>query len=225
MRSDREPEILELTEGSRHSDHLIGETVVEVVCFTLRVSLGEAMAIHEDSQSMMIEAAQEHLSVSEWCISNYKADGGIYGHSAAVLLFCVVDAIGHCLRPGNEPFRILSADPFSLKLGIEEIKQIENWYRNPLVHNAIIAPKVWLTPDDTGDPIEVGSNVTIRVKPLYAVVRKAWDKLDKTRLDPLKRIDPRQFKGVPVGSPSISPHMNATASGTIVIPPPTSGKP
>jgi hypothetical protein len=183
------------------------------------------MAIHADSQSMMIEAVQEHLSVAEWCISNYKADGGIYGYSAALLLFCVVDAIGHCLRPGNEPFRVLSADPFNLKLGIEEIKKIENWYRNPLVHNAIIAPKVWLTLDDTGDPIDVGSNVTIRVKPLYAVVRKAWDKLDKTRLDPLKRIHPRQFKEVPVGSPSISQQVKATASGTIVLLPPTSGKP
>jgi hypothetical protein len=179
------------------------------------------MAYHPDSRSMMIEAIEEHLFVAEWCISNHKADGGIYGYSAATLLLCVVEAIGRCLRPGNEPFHILSDDPFNLKLSVEEIKQIETWYRNLLMHNAIMAPGVWMTSEDTGNPIETGAPVNIRVKPLFALVRRAWEQLDKKMLDPAKRIDPRKFKGIPMGSPSASQVVSATASGTIQIPSPT----
>ena len=171
----------------------------------------------------MIEAVEEYLSVAEWCISNNKADGGIYGYPAATLLFCVVNAIGSCLRRDNEPFRVLSGEPFNLKLNDKEIKQIENWYRNLLVHNAIIAPEVRMTPEDTGCPIEMGPVMTIRVKPLFALVRRSWDQLDKKKLEPAKRIDPHKFKGIPIGSPFASQVVNAAVSASIVTPHPTGG--
>ena len=172
---------------------------------------------------MMIEAVEEHLCVAEWCISNHKADGGIYGYSAATLLFCVVEAIGRCLRRDREPFQILSVNPFNLKLSITEIGQIKTWYRNLLMHNAIIAPGVCMTSEDTGNPIEMGKPVTIRVKPLFALVRRSWDQLDKKKLEPAKRTDPHKFKGIPIGSPFASQVVNAAVSASIVTPHPTGG--
>ena len=42
---------------------------------------------------MSIEAIDEYLAIAEHCVSMHKANGGIYGYPAVLLLFCVIDAL------------------------------------------------------------------------------------------------------------------------------------
>jgi hypothetical protein len=143
------------------------------------------MAIHPDASSLTAEAVEEYLDIAKLCITTKKQDGGIYGYPATLLLFCVIEALGNSLIADNEPFRVLKRAPFNCPLNDRQVKQLEQWYRNPLAHNGMIAPGVCLSPEDGGTPFTFNSNepVLIRVKSLYNLVHGAWEQADKVKLN------------------------------------------
>jgi hypothetical protein len=53
------------------------------------------MAGHPDLRSMSQEAIPEYLAIAHYCITERKPEGGAYGYPAALLLFCVVDAMSN----------------------------------------------------------------------------------------------------------------------------------
>lgn len=181
------------------------------------------MSLHSNVNSLTIEAVQEYLDVAEHCVRNKKGDGGIYGYPATLLLFCVINAIGESTIEGNEPFRVLKAEPFNLSLSDTQVKQLEQWYRNLLTHNAMIAPGAILSPEECGDPFVFASNepVMIRVKPLYNSVHTAWDRLDKTKMNCDWRPQKRHAIKNPVDLSLVTQAVAATASGSMTIPNPS----
>lgn len=91
------------------------------------------MALHPNAASMTIEAAEEYLLTAKICLDYEKEDGGCLGYPATLLLCCVVEIMGEYLIGGKEPFRVLNAPCFGLKLNeATQIKKLEKWYRNPL---------------------------------------------------------------------------------------------
>jgi hypothetical protein len=127
------------------------------------------------------------------CIDTQKPNGGILGYSAALLLLCATDAIGHAVLPpdNKENIRldVLAEPPFGLALKRDQIKNLKEWYRNWLAHSGLIAPSMGLTPDAEGEPFDFdpinGALRFIRVPVFYAVVRDAWERLDKTTFNPV----------------------------------------
>jgi hypothetical protein len=178
------------------------------------------VAIHPSVSSLTVEAIEEYLDVAKYCVDNKKPDGGIYGYPAVLLLFCIVNAIGRSLNHGKAPFRILKTEPFSCRLSDPQIKQLEEWYRNPLVHNGMIAPGACLSPEESGDAFTItsGEPVLIRVKPLYDLVRAAWDHLDKSKMNSRWRAQKKHYVVSPVDLSGTSQSVSATASGSISIP-------
>src|SRR5687768_4802798 len=131
------------------------------------------MALHPNAASMTIEAIEEYLLAAKICLGHQKEDGGGLGYPSTLLLFCVVEALGTYLIKEKEPFRVLNTPCFGLTLEVEQIKQLEKWYRNPLAHNAMIVPGVCLTLESTGEPFAFsasGEPTAIRLKPFYTLV-------------------------------------------------------
>ncbi len=141
------------------------------------------MAIHEDLQSLNVEAIEEYLAVAEYCVTTTKANGGIYGLPALLLLFCVVDAL--TVNSGGKEHtleQITSVIPMRDK----QLKSLREWYRNLLAHQAVIAPGTMLSTVD-GPPIEFNSSgepTYIRVIPFYYAVRDLWESFDRSTLNP-----------------------------------------
>ncbi len=52
-----------------------------------------------DFKDQWITAVEQHLITAKWCIDTANHGGGILGYSAALLLLCTTDAIGHGLLP------------------------------------------------------------------------------------------------------------------------------
>jgi hypothetical protein len=178
------------------------------------------MAIHSDVNSLTIEAIEEYLDIARLCITNRKQDGGIYGCPATVLLFSVINAIGTSQLACNEPFRVLKEKPFSCPLNDRQIKQLEQWYRNLLTHNGMIAPGACLTPEDGGEPFKFdrGEPIIIRVKPLYNLVRDAWDRVDKAEVNAAWRPKKQHSIANPVDLSRATSCVSLTASGSIHVP-------
>ena len=54
------------------------------------------------TKDQWIAAIEEHLATVRWCLDGSQHGGRIKGYSAALLLFCVIDAMGNgLLRPVN----------------------------------------------------------------------------------------------------------------------------
>jgi len=53
------------------------------------------MAIHTDLPSMSQEAIEEYLAIAHYCVTTAKANGGVYGYPAVLLLFSIVDALSN----------------------------------------------------------------------------------------------------------------------------------
>jgi hypothetical protein len=178
------------------------------------------MAIHSNVNSLTIEAIEEYLDIAKLCISSRKQDGGIYGYPATLLLFSVINAIGKSQIAGNEPFRVLQENPFNCQLNDRQIKQLEQWYRNLLVHNGMIAPGACLSPEDGGEPFKIdsGESVIIRVKPLYKLVRDAWDQVDKAKVNTTWRPKKQHSIANPVNLSRATSSLSVTASGSICVP-------
>lgn len=181
------------------------------------------MAVHPNATSLTVEVIEEYLDIAKMCIATRKPDGGIYGYPATLLLFCVINALGNSLIGGNEPFRLLKQAPFKCGLDDRQVKQLEQWYRNLLAHNGMIAPGTCLSPDDSGAPFSFDTEelVLIRVKPLYAMVRSAWERIDKTRLNSGWKFSTNPTIRNPVFLRGASSAMPVTASGSMYAPPRT----
>lgn len=117
------------------------------------------------------------------------------GYPATLLLLCVLDALGHWLKVGTGHTRleVLNHPSFNQGLNEDQLKNLTHWYRYLLVHQAAMAPKSFLSPED-GAPFQVSPNGElnmIRVKPLYDLVSKAWNGLRPTyapTLDPNMKV-------------------------------------
>jgi len=179
------------------------------------------MAIHPDANSLTAEVIEEYLNIANLCIATKKQDGGIYGYPATLLLFCVINALGYSLIAGNEPFRVLKEVPFNCTLDNRQVKQLEQWYRNLLAHNGMIAPGTCLSPEDGGAPFTFSSDepVIIRVKSLYSLVRDAWEQMDKDKLNSNWGFSTNPEIKNPVFLSSATASMPVTASGSIYLPP------
>ncbi|HTU45708.1 MAG TPA: hypothetical protein VMF91_11635 [Bryobacteraceae bacterium] len=179
------------------------------------------MAIHLNANSLTVEVIEEYLDTAKLCIATKKQDGGIYGYPATLLLFCVINALGSSLIAGKEPFRVLNEAPFNCGLDNRQVKQLEQWYRNLLAHNGMIAPGSCLSPEEGHAPFTFSSDepVLIHVKSLYNLVRDAWDKLDKVKLNSnwagSKNLEIKK----PILLPGATASMSVTASGSIYMPP------
>ena len=108
------------------------------------------MAQHSSLEEMATAAIDEYFQAVAYCLSFRTADGGCLGFPAALLLFCITDALGNWLRTdkvmidgrsqkiGNCPFRVFNHECFGLQLTGKEISFLEKYYRNRLAHNALI---------------------------------------------------------------------------------------
>lgn len=127
------------------------------------------MAIHPDLTSLIRESLTEYLEVAQYCVK-YRKDsawpdaqqGGCLGYPAAVMLFSIVDTLGsfyhgrsdlnimmdgkrvHIKKGGIQHYFILNSDYYGETLDGDTIKTLYSNFRNPLVHNASLAPSSFL---------------------------------------------------------------------------------
>jgi hypothetical protein len=140
------------------------------------------------TKDQWIAAIEEHLDTVRWCLDRSQHGGRIKGYSAALLLFCIIDAMGNGLlpqkkakngRPISTRLDVLMKQPFEraeLKLNCDKIQSLTHWYRNQLAHAGAMAPNAFLDVGE-GDPFNFDENGTPRVlvQPLYEVVKVAWE--------------------------------------------------
>jgi hypothetical protein len=166
------------------------------------------MAYHEDPARLVIEAIDEYLLMAEYGINFQKAGGGILGYPTALLLLSLIDILGSYSVPTKEHFLVLRQPCFDLPLSVPQTKQIEHWYRNLLAHNGFIALGTLLRPDDSGDPFTLdahGEPTVLRVKPLFRACKHAWERFDKSLLDPAHHMKQNHVVTAPIdlrGSPA-----------------------
>jgi hypothetical protein len=152
------------------------------------------VAIEQSSRDQAVGAIDEYLVAAGICIKTTKPNGGM----------CATDAIGHGVLPANGDFTRLDvlADPlFGSVLTVAQAKQVKEWYRNCLVHSAMIAVGVNLEADAQGKPFEFDTcdaPVLIRVGKLYEIVSNVWARMDKATFSappPPKQPDPHARLG------------------------------
>jgi hypothetical protein len=154
------------------------------------------MAVHQDLWTLAEEAIDEYLIAADKCVKFHKPDGGCLGVPAALLLLCVVNALGTYLRDEivniggkvqpitkREPFRVLNHPLLGQNLSTAQIKRVEHAYRNALAHEALMWPGHWLTPAPAIPPFGFqGEQISISVPSLYAAVERAWRNFDKSKI-------------------------------------------
>ena len=181
------------------------------------------MAIHTEAATLSIEVIGEYLIASELCLDFRKENGGCLGYPAALLLFCILDAIGRYLAldkhnsiPKREPFFVLNHPSVGLELTREQVKQLEKWYRNSLSHNAALPPGTCLTTED-GPPFDLvnGEPVKIRLVPFLRLLQGAWARLDKNVVRPSRVLDGLKMPTVGFTPPAAGATVNA-ASGYLL---------
>lgn len=169
---------------------------------------------------MSREAIEEYLAIANYCVTSRKANGGVYGYPALLLLFSVVDALSNYAGHPEHSFLAMK-DVFPL-LSDKQIKALANWYRHLPAHQAIIMPGTKLTIDDSGDAIELNSEdepTHIRLKPLFDGVKAAWDKFRPTNINPRYRQEKAPKQPVATTSselPSASGNLVTTSSAPFV---------
>ena len=177
------------------------------------------MAIHKDVEEASRESVQECLDAANILLKTLKSDGGVMGYAALVLLFCVVDAIGHHLDVGTGDTRLeaLNEPRFALPLKITDFNPLKKWYRNPLLHNASIVSGVLITAHDNGPPFELcGPPIKLRVNELYRHVEDAWNitKGEAGPFNPLRHTTTRtNFIPAPLPAGPVSTSFTPPASG------------
>ncbi len=171
-------------------------------------------------QQQSFAVIKDYLAAAKMCIDTPKPCGGFLGYPAALLLLCIVDAIGNALLPDNgrsTRLDILLHPPFSIPtLKVDQIEDLTHWYRNSLAHTATLPANVVLETQVDGQPFDFDTNgalTLIRVPVLYGVGRQAWNRQDKTPFTPDSvRRPPPDPAAQPPGRPfSLSP----AASGRI----------
>jgi hypothetical protein len=115
------------------------------------------MTISKGVKAHSIAVIDEYLATAKICIDTRKANSGILGYPAALLLLRANDAIGRSLIPtGGKPARleVLTYPPFNLELDKGRIKRRRRLYRNPLMHNAQLGKSAVMSPEAKGAPFE-----------------------------------------------------------------------
>lgn len=138
-------------------------------------------------ENQWIAAIEEHLAAVRWCLDRSQHGGRIKGYSAALLLFCIIDAMGNGLllpkkkqgRPLYTRLDVLLHHPFDpkeLKLDETKVNNLTSWYRNKLSHTGAMALNAFVDVGE-GDAFNFDENGTPRVlvEPLYDVVKVAWE--------------------------------------------------
>lgn len=145
------------------------------------------MAIHNSVPSMLKESLPEMLLVAKYCIEFKKESPpwpaqGCYGYPAALVLLCIADSIGSYVKKGNvkNHFKIFNnKDYYSLELDSLSLKVLYDYYRNTLVHNAVLAPEIILDIGQSGEDViqKINGNYLLKLLPLYEVSVIAVNKL------------------------------------------------
>jgi hypothetical protein len=149
------------------------------------------MAIHSDLRAMSIEGIEECLAIAEHSVNTRKANGGIYGFPAVLLLFCIIDALS--VNTGARAHSLREITSIIPGLTSKQITNLRRWYRDLLAHQAVIAPGTLLS-DSDGAPIEfnsAGEPTHIRVVPFYRAVRKRWESFNQRTLNPKVHMENR----------------------------------
>jgi len=149
------------------------------------------------------------------------------GYASALLLFCTVDALGKYGGQEKNPFNVLNASPFNLKLEDRQIQKLVNWYRNLLAHAGMIAPGTYLEADGGDTPFEFlpdGEPSKIRLTPFYKMVKGAWDAFDRKRLKPELQLELSQYRAISADS-TVSLANPISASGSNYVPKPIKNGP
>jgi hypothetical protein len=118
-------------------------------------------------------------------------------------------ALDSRLRSGAERAAMTSARSASLRL------------LDSLVSNETPPQMLDVGPEDGDAPFTFSSDepVLIRVKSLYNLVRDAWEKLDKVKLNSNWEVSTNPEIKNPIFLPSATATMPVTASGSIYLPP------
>ena len=149
------------------------------------------MAKHSTIKGLGCEVIEDFLTAAGTCVETRKADGGILGYPAALILLAVTDAIGHGLNVGSGDTRLAVFQhpsfskrlrTFDQSLGKGQLKNLTQWYRHMLAHSGLIAPGVALTPEREGAPFGFTNEelTFIRVPVLYQLIRDVWSELAPT---------------------------------------------
>jgi hypothetical protein len=145
------------------------------------------MALASSLRDLGTEAIEEYLDIADYCVRTRKGSGsGIYGYPAALLLLCVVDAIGQSFQgPSRHTELSVLANPlanslFGLTLTTHQTTKLANWYRHKLAHAAIMTPGVYLTSEFHGPPFVFNTEIEhepieVRLPVLANIVRAAWN--------------------------------------------------
>jgi hypothetical protein len=127
----------------------------------------------------------DYLTLAETCLGQARENGAIpHGYSAALLLLCAIDGIGHgLLPPASQACRldVLCGPPCNLSSS--QVKNLEQYFRHGLAHAGITAEGVLLTADTTGDAFDFdvsGQLVKIRLPVLAPMVRQIWESRDRS---------------------------------------------
>jgi hypothetical protein len=158
-----------------------------------------AMAVHQSPGDLVIDVVSEYLEAASLCIQMKKADGGCLGVPATLLLFCVIEVIGHALngdtvfldgkrhqiRSKSGAFVVLNHKLFGMTLTLQQIKRLEACFRNLPAHNALIGRDSGIFVGlSEGEPFLFGEDGTVGIvlRGLLGIVSDAWSRLDRGRI-------------------------------------------
>jgi hypothetical protein len=135
---------------------------------------------------MAREAIEEYLGVAHYCIETKKANQGIYGYPAALLLFSLIDVFSNYAGYQEHSFLVLK-DMFP-DLSEQQAKKLGKWFRHPPAHQAIIMPGTKMSADDDGEDAielnELGEPTHIRLTRLYQALEGYWKTLRNEDIKP-----------------------------------------
>src|SRR5579871_6398501 len=132
----------------------------------------------------------EYLAIAHHCVTDVRPGRPGWGYPAALLLFTVVDAIGHGVLPprkgSDARLEVLREPPFDLDLSDGHIGLLKKVYRNTLSHNAQLGRGAGMMPETSGQPFDFkpDGTVILRVPVFYRVVVTAWEKCRTTFAPP-----------------------------------------
>src|ERR1700733_9559649 len=141
------------------------------------------MTMYQEPKDQIIEFVTECLTSAEFSITRKG-----FGYPTAILLLCVIDAMGNNFPQGEREKLNIDYDLGMLAypnsdFGITEpqIRNLRDWYRNKLVHMGRMAPGTVLRGEDQEQPFVFAPNGelnTVYVLPFYRKVKTFWDGFD-----------------------------------------------
>lgn len=113
------------------------------------------MGVHASHADMLLESLPQYVIAAEEAINTVLEGVGPLGYPAAVLLLCVIDAMGSYLRgkpegivtvdgisreikSDSDHYLVLNSSYFGLNLSGTTFTDLNDQCRNPLVHNAVL---------------------------------------------------------------------------------------